>query len=79
MKKILILSDGETGKHFVERVADTYTSDNIYYVVSMNKLEIENAKLSQFKFYQFDPTSPHKLANLLKTSGAHLVKVCSTV
>lgn len=75
MKKILILTDGETGKHFVERVADTYTSDNIYYVVSMNKLEIENAKLSQFKFYQFDPTSPHKLANLLKMEFMQVIIV----
>lgn len=66
MKKILILTDGKTGQHFIERVADTYTSENIYYVVSMDKLEIENAKPSQFKFYQFDPTSFHKLSNLLK-------------
>lgn len=66
MKKILILTDGKTGKHFVERVAVTYTSENIYYVVSMDKLNIENAKPSQFKFYQFDPTSFYKLSNLLK-------------
>jgi len=66
MKKILILTDGNTGKHFVERVADTYTSENIYYVVSMDKLDIANAKPSQFKFYNFDPTSLHKLSNLLK-------------
>ncbi len=75
MKKILILTDGETGRHFVERVADTYTSDNIYYVVSMDKLEIENAKPSQFKFYQFDPTSPHKLSNLLKMEFMQVVIV----
>ena len=66
MKKILILADGKTGQHFVERVADTYTSENIYYVVSMDKLDIANAKPSQFKFYQFDPTSFYKLSNLLK-------------
>lgn len=66
MKKILILCDGKIGQHFVERVADTYTSENIYYVVSMEKLDIPNAKPSQFKFYQFDPTSLHKLSNLLK-------------
>ena len=66
MKKILILCDGKTGKRFVERVACTYTSENIYYVVSMDKLDIPNAKPSQFKFYQFDPTSLYKLANLLK-------------
>lgn len=73
MKKILILTDGNTGKHFIERVADTYTSENIYYVVSMDKLEIPNAKPSQFKFYQFDPTSFHKLSNLLKMDFIQVV------
>lgn len=66
MKKILLITDGSMGKQFIERVADTYTSDNIYYVVSTDKLEIENAKPAQFKFYQFDPTSFYKLSNLLK-------------
>ncbi len=73
MKKILILADGTTGKHFVERVADTYTSENIYYVVSMDKMEIEHAKASQFKFYHFDPTSFHKLSNLLKMDFIQVV------
>lgn len=73
MKKILVLADGITGKHFVERIADTYTSENIYYVVSMDKMEIENAKASQFKFYQFDPTSFHKLSNLLKMDFIQVV------
>ncbi len=73
MKKILILADGTTGKHFVERVADTYTSENIYYVVSMDKMEIEHAKASQFKFYHFDPTSFHKLSNLLKMDFVQVV------
>jgi len=73
MKKILILTDGKTGKHFVERVADAYSSENIYYVVSMHELEIENAKPSQFKFYQFDPTSFHKLSNLLKMEFVQVI------
>lgn len=78
MKKILILTDGKTGQHFVERVADTYTSENIYYVVSMNKLDIPNAKPSQFKFYQFDPTSLHKLSNLLKMEFMQVVIALKT-
>ncbi len=78
MKKILILTDGNVGKHFVERVADTYTSENIYYVVSMDKLDISNAKQSQFKFYQFDPTSFHKLSNLLKMEFVQVVIVMNT-
>lgn len=69
----MILTDGNTGKHFIERVADTYTSENIYYVVSMDKLDIPKAKASQFKFYQFDPTSLHKLSNLLKMDFIQVV------
>jgi len=78
MKKILILADGQTGQHFVERVADTYTSENIYYVVSMDKLDIPNAKPAQFKFYQFDPTSFHKLANLLKMEFMQVIIALKT-
>ena len=33
MKKILIVSDGVIGQHFIERVIGTYTSENIYYIV----------------------------------------------
>ena len=78
MKKILILSDGQTGQHFIERVADTYTSENIYYVVSMDKLDIPNAKPSQFKFYQFDPTSLHKLSNVLKMEFVQVIMALKT-
>lgn len=66
MKKILIISDGEIGNHFIERVVDTYTSDNIYYVVQMKATTYENANPARFKFYEFDPTSLYKLSNLLK-------------
>ncbi len=66
MKKILIISDSEIGHHFIERVIDTYTSDNIYYVVQMKAGEYENANPARFKFYEFDPTSLYKLSNLLK-------------
>jgi uncharacterized protein len=66
MKKILIITDGEAGDHFVKRVADTYTSDNIYYIVQTKKSEIEGTSPVRFKFYEFDPTSFYKLANLLK-------------
>lgn len=66
MKKILIISDGEIGNHFIERVVDTYTSDNIYYVVQMKATVFENANPARFKFFEFDPTSLYKLSNLLK-------------
>ncbi|MEA1916668.1 MAG: TrkA C-terminal domain-containing protein [Campylobacterota bacterium] len=66
MKKILILSDGIVGKSFVQRVVNTYTSDNIYYVVQNKKITYENANPKKFKFYNFDPTSFYKLDNILK-------------
>ena len=73
MKKILIISDSEIGNHFIERVVDTYTSDNIYYVVQMKATEYENANPARFKFYEFDPTSLYKLSNLLKMEFVQVV------
>ena len=73
MKKILIISDGETAKHFINRVMDTYTSENIYYVVETKAKKYKNINPSRFKFYEFDPTSLYKLANLLKMEFAQAV------
>ena len=66
MKKILIISDGEAGEHFIQRVNETYTSENIYYIVQTKLTEYEHINPARFKFYEFDPTSLYKLANLLK-------------
>jgi len=66
MKKILIISDGEVGNHFIERVNETYSSENIYYVIQSKATKFEGINPARFKFYEFDPTSLYKLANLLK-------------
>jgi hypothetical protein len=66
MKKILIISDGDTGRNFVQRVIKTYSSDNIYYVVELKENKYEEANKERFKFYEFDSTSLYKLSNLLK-------------
>ena len=66
MKKILIISDGNAGEHFIQRITETYTSENIYYVVQMKPQEYKDVNPARFKFYEFDPTSLYKLANLLK-------------
>ena len=66
MKKILIISEGTLGDHFIQRVNETYTSENIYYIVQTKATEFENINPARFKFYEFDPTSLYKLANLLK-------------
>ena len=66
MKKVLIISDGDVGTHFIGRVNETYTSENIYYVVQTKTVEFLDINPARFKFYEFDPTSLYKLANLLK-------------
>jgi len=66
MKKILIISDGDVGEHFIQRVSETYTSENIYYVVQSKEKKYEDVNPARFKFYEFDSTSLYKLSNLLK-------------
>ncbi|MEA3330267.1 MAG: TrkA C-terminal domain-containing protein [Campylobacterota bacterium] len=66
MKKILIISDGDAGEHFIQRILETYTSENIYYVVQTKAKEYADVNPARFKFYEFDSTSLYKLANLLK-------------
>ena len=73
MKKILIISDGDVGEHFINRTIDTYTSENIYYVVERKAKEYENANPKRFKFYEFDTTSFYKLANLLKMEFVQVI------
>ena len=73
MKKILIISSGTVGQHFIQRVSETYTSENIYYVVELKSGQYENINPARFKFYEFDPTSFHKLANLLKMEFIQVV------
>ncbi|WP_297442572.1 TrkA C-terminal domain-containing protein [Sulfurimonas sp.] len=66
MKKILIISNGTVGERFIQRVIETYTSENIYYIVQLKEKKFEDASPARFKFYEFDPTSLYKLTNLLK-------------
>ena len=66
MKKILIISKGDVGSHFIQRVNQTYSSENMYYVVEAKAREYKDINQSRFKFYEFDTTSLYKLSNLLK-------------
>ena len=36
MKKILIIIDEDVGSHFIQRVSQTYSSENLYYIVEQN-------------------------------------------
>jgi hypothetical protein len=73
LKKILIISDGTTGEHFIQRVIETYTSENIYYVVQTKAKEYKDVNPARFKFYEFDPTSFYKLSNLLKMEFVQVI------
>ncbi len=73
MKKILIISSGETGKNFIDRVIQTYTSENMYYIVESKAREYDDYNSARFKFYEFDTTSAYKLANLLKMEFLQVV------
>ena len=66
MKKILIISDGNVGEHFIQRAIETYTSENIYYIVQTKEKVFDDVNPARFKFYEFDPTSLYKISNLLK-------------
>ncbi len=73
MKKILIIADGIVGTHFIDRVIDTYTSENIYYVIEPKIREHTGANPAQFKFFSFDPTSLYKITNILKMEFVQVV------
>ena len=66
MKKILIISSGDIGRHFIQRAIETYTSENIYYIVEQKAYEYKDVNPARFKFFEFDTTSLYKLSNLLK-------------
>lgn len=73
MKKILIISDGDVGEHFIQRVIETYTSENIYYVIQSKAKEYKDANPARFKFYEFDSTSFYKLSNILKMEFVQVI------
>jgi len=65
MKKILILADGILAKYFLERVVDSQYGENLYSVVSYKDSTLPTNKPENFTFYDFDPTSYDKLAQVL--------------
>lgn len=75
MKKILIISNSDTSKYFIDRVVETYISDNMYYIVEAKAKKYKDVNLSRFKFYEFDPTSLYKLSNLLKMDFTQVIVV----
>lgn len=66
MKRILLLADGVVGARFIEKVLQSSSAENKYYVVVLDKKLIPETKPNNFKFFSFDPTSYIKLSKLLK-------------
>jgi hypothetical protein len=71
MKKFLIISDGSIGQHLIKRIITTFSTENAYYIVQTAPT-FDTTELNQkyYKFYFFDPTSQHKLSELLKEGFA---------
>lgn len=67
MKKILIVSDGVVGEHFIERVITTHTTENVYTVIHpKGETTYSGYNPSRFQFHNFDPTSFYKISHILK-------------
>jgi len=76
MKKILIVSDGILGHHFVQRVIGAYTTENIYSIIqTKNGVNYTGYNQARFKFFHFDPTNYYKISPLLKNDFTQAVLV----
>ncbi len=76
MKKILIVSDGTIGHHFIEQVIGAYTTENIYYIIqTKNDTTYSGYNHARFKFFHFDSTNYYKIATLLKIDFTQAVLV----
>lgn len=73
MKKILIIADGDVAKVFVDRVIETFSSENMYYIVELKAKKYKEFSAARFKFFEFDPTSFYKLSNLLKMDFVQVI------
>jgi len=68
MKKILIVSDGVIGHHFIQRVIGTHTTENRYYIIHPETEEkYKGYNPDRFRFFHFDPTSYYKISAVFKT------------
>jgi len=77
MKKILIIADGALAKHFLERVMNKTSSDNLYDVVTYREKTVPSKKLENFTFYNFDPTSFDKISPILNREYYQIMIIVS--
>ncbi len=66
MKHILILADGLSAKHFIDRINQKRTGDNTFVVVTPNpEFPIPEKLVVDMEVHTFDPTSYSKLREVL--------------
>ena len=76
MKKILIVSDGVIGHHFIQRVIGTHTTENRYYIIHPETEEkYKGYNPDRFRFFHFDPTSYYKISAVFKTDFTQVMLV----
>lgn len=73
--KILIITDSVIGERMIERLIETYSKDNQYYIIQTREHRYEKAGPDRFKFFTFDPTSLSKLENVLKLGFVQVMLV----
>ena len=67
MKNILILSNGDMAKHFVQWVGKSRIDTNYYYIIcNRDTIESIEEKSSNLSFIEIDPTSYLKLKNVME-------------
>jgi len=67
MKNILIVADGITAKHFLQRLQNTNSQKGKYYIVYYDDSVLPNEKSDKFLYYKFDPTSLSKISSILNS------------
>jgi hypothetical protein len=71
VKKILIIADGITANRFIQRIVQTDTTNNRYYIVYYNDKTLCDKNAERFFYFKFDPTSFSKLSSLVETEEFH--------
>ena len=65
MQQVLLIVDGEVGRHFLQSILSTYYSNNFYVVLHQDQSLLPKEIPSTFRFYTCDYTSAFRLDELL--------------
>ena len=65
MKQILIVADGLSAKHFIDRISSAKRDSNNYSIVLAGDLQDPEHVQNNIKYYRFDPTSRSKIRDIM--------------